>query len=249
MDTHRHHEDGEKPRDCAEGKASKRQRLEPTQTREQLLGSILFRGDTSDICQPKTERIAPPTSLLGRLDAFLPQLALANEKLLSELSSDPTAAERFDIEQFKGDGPYVEMNLGLGVFDVDGIDGTDEASGSEEIRFRPVESEANLSDAAGITSFFQDLEGNVGVEELNGDADDSEEESGDDQGQDNESDGTEEDGDVEGSDEEGDTDTSNDSVDSDSYGGDDHMEDIVLAQTLPHERTPESNTRDGERGT
>ncbi|KAI7865245.1 hypothetical protein BDF14DRAFT_1035266 [Spinellus fusiger] len=59
----------------------------------------------------KTFKVPPPTDILSRLQAFLPQLQQANE----ELTTKDTAA--LDIEQVEEDEPYIEMNLGLGVYE------------------------------------------------------------------------------------------------------------------------------------
>ncbi|CED84304.1 Protein of unknown function DUF4598 [Phaffia rhodozyma] len=60
---------------------------------------------------PTTFSVGPPTELLSRLQAFLPQIASANEALASR------APEDVDIENVgEGESQYVEMDLGLGVF-------------------------------------------------------------------------------------------------------------------------------------
>ncbi|KAG6899866.1 hypothetical protein C0993_006019 [Termitomyces sp. T159_Od127] len=59
--------------------------------------------------------IPPPTDLLSRVQAFLPALEASNALLSSQ---DPT---HIDIEHVDSEsGPYIEMNIGLGVFDVTG---------------------------------------------------------------------------------------------------------------------------------
>ncbi|KAH0589961.1 hypothetical protein J132_06373 [Termitomyces sp. J132] len=62
----------------------------------------------------KPHFIPPPNDLLSRVQAFLPALEASNALLSSQ---DPT---RIDIEHIDAAGPYIEMNLGLGLFDVRG---------------------------------------------------------------------------------------------------------------------------------
>ncbi|KAH9896506.1 hypothetical protein C8Q73DRAFT_780236 [Cubamyces lactineus] len=59
--------------------------------------------------------IAPPMELLSRVQAFLPELAASNAELLRRARENP---ESVDIENIDEDqDQYIEMNLGLGVFD------------------------------------------------------------------------------------------------------------------------------------
>ncbi|TBU28195.1 hypothetical protein BD311DRAFT_758991 [Dichomitus squalens] len=58
---------------------------------------------------------APPLELLSRVQAFLPELAASNAELLRRAKEDPDSV---DIEKFSEDqAQYIEMNLGLGVFE------------------------------------------------------------------------------------------------------------------------------------
>ncbi|KAJ2080849.1 hypothetical protein H4R24_002765 [Coemansia sp. RSA 988] len=64
----------------------------------------------------KTFRVEPPSNLLSRLHDFLPQIAKANEELKEAVASDPS---KVDIENVSPqDSQYIEMDLGLGVFDM-----------------------------------------------------------------------------------------------------------------------------------
>ncbi|KAJ1963770.1 hypothetical protein GGI12_001855 [Dipsacomyces acuminosporus] len=64
----------------------------------------------------KTFRVEPPSALLSRLQAFLPQIAEANKKLEVESAADP---DKLNIENVdENEGRYIEMDLGLGVFDM-----------------------------------------------------------------------------------------------------------------------------------
>ncbi|KAJ2602376.1 hypothetical protein GGF39_000740 [Coemansia sp. RSA 1721] len=78
-----------------------------------ILGSSRPSSDAKD---RKTFRIEPPTDLLSRLNAFLPQIAEANKKLEVAVAEDP---HKLDIENVdKNEEQYIEMDLGLGVFDM-----------------------------------------------------------------------------------------------------------------------------------
>ncbi|KAH9936822.1 uncharacterized protein BXZ73DRAFT_14376, partial [Epithele typhae] len=58
---------------------------------------------------------APPSELLARVQAFLPELAAANVDLLRRAREDPGSV---DIESLEpSQHGYIEMNLGLGVFE------------------------------------------------------------------------------------------------------------------------------------
>ncbi|KAI0655026.1 hypothetical protein C8Q70DRAFT_924703 [Cubamyces menziesii] len=59
--------------------------------------------------------VAPPMELLSRVQAFLPELAASNAELLRRARENP---ESVDIENIDEDQEqYIEMNLGLGVFE------------------------------------------------------------------------------------------------------------------------------------
>ncbi|KAG6859795.1 hypothetical protein C0995_003883 [Termitomyces sp. Mi166 len=63
----------------------------------------------------KRQFIPPPSDLLSRVQAFLPALEASNALLSSQDRS------QIDVEHIDSDsGPYIEMNLGLGLFDVRG---------------------------------------------------------------------------------------------------------------------------------
>ncbi|KAI0328753.1 hypothetical protein GY45DRAFT_1325897 [Cubamyces sp. BRFM 1775] len=68
-----------------------------------------------DFGDRSTHPIAPPMELLSRVQAFLPELAASNADLLRRARENP---ESVDIENIDEDQEqYIEMNLGLGVFD------------------------------------------------------------------------------------------------------------------------------------
>ncbi|KAI8338466.1 hypothetical protein BC941DRAFT_422980 [Chlamydoabsidia padenii] len=71
----------------------------------------------------KTFKIDPNNDILSRVQSFLPQLEAANQQLQT---MDPA---KLDIENVEEDGEqYIEMNLGLGVYDTkpQGTDTTDD---------------------------------------------------------------------------------------------------------------------------
>ncbi|PPQ72996.1 hypothetical protein CVT26_014512 [Gymnopilus dilepis] len=59
--------------------------------------------------------VNPPTELLSRVQAFLPQIEASNALLTQRMQEDPASV---DIEHIsEGSQQYIEMNLGLGVFE------------------------------------------------------------------------------------------------------------------------------------
>ncbi|KAJ3187246.1 hypothetical protein HK101_009421 [Irineochytrium annulatum] len=68
----------------------------------------------------KTEKIDFSSDVLGRLHAFLPQLKEANDDLMWRLNAGELRKEDIDIENVdeEAEAEHIEMNLGLGVFDV-----------------------------------------------------------------------------------------------------------------------------------
>lgn len=69
-----------------------------------------------DFGERKTWAVEPPSELLSRVQAFLPQMEVSNAILTERAEADPQSV---DMEQVEDDAePYIEMNLGLGVFDM-----------------------------------------------------------------------------------------------------------------------------------
>ncbi|KAJ3718629.1 hypothetical protein DFJ43DRAFT_754957 [Lentinula guzmanii] len=61
----------------------------------------------------KTWAVDPPSELLSRVQAFLPQIEASNTILTQRAETDPQSV---DMEQLEDDSErYIEMNLGLGV--------------------------------------------------------------------------------------------------------------------------------------
>ncbi|KAJ3180426.1 hypothetical protein HDU87_001935 [Geranomyces variabilis] len=72
--------------------------------------------------RPKTFKPEPPSALLSRVAAFLPQLSAANADLQTSIAADAALRDRVDIENVdEDDEQYIEMNLGVGVFDTQPI--------------------------------------------------------------------------------------------------------------------------------
>ncbi|KAF8150110.1 hypothetical protein B0H34DRAFT_666655 [Crassisporium funariophilum] len=62
-----------------------------------------------------TFAMEPPSELLSRVQAFLPQIEASNQILAQRAEQDP---DSIDIEHIQeGVNQYIEMNLGLGVFE------------------------------------------------------------------------------------------------------------------------------------
>ncbi|KAJ2879715.1 hypothetical protein H4R27_005145 [Coemansia aciculifera] len=73
-------------------------------------------GSTDAMAARKTFLIEPPSDLLSRLHSFLPQIAIANKQLEADIAEDP---HKLDIENVdENEEQYIEMDLGLGVFDM-----------------------------------------------------------------------------------------------------------------------------------
>ncbi|KAI9318956.1 hypothetical protein BX666DRAFT_1876130 [Dichotomocladium elegans] len=82
--------------------------------------------------KPHMFKVDSTNDILSRVQAFLPQLQSANEELKKK---NP---EALDIEKLDDEkGQYIEMNLGLGVFEekrnADSSNSEDESSDNEEI--------------------------------------------------------------------------------------------------------------------
>ncbi|XP_069013039.1 NOP protein chaperone 1 [Embiotoca jacksoni] len=75
----------------------------------------------------QTERV-PQSSVLQRLQSFLPQMAEANEKLQQQMEEAP--AGHFDIERVEDSDRVVEMDVAL--VELDGSDSDSEGEEEEE---------------------------------------------------------------------------------------------------------------------
>ncbi|XP_029351304.1 NOP protein chaperone 1 [Echeneis naucrates] len=79
--------------------------------------------------RPQTERV-PRSSVLERLQDFLPQLAEANEKLKQQMEEAP--ARHFDIENVEEAQEVIEMDVALGELGEADSTSEDDSSSSEE---------------------------------------------------------------------------------------------------------------------
>ncbi|KAJ3479107.1 hypothetical protein NLI96_g9297 [Meripilus lineatus] len=61
-----------------------------------------------------TYSVDPPSELLSRVKAFLPEISSSNDELTRRAQEDPSSV---DIENVTAGGSYIQMNLGLGVFE------------------------------------------------------------------------------------------------------------------------------------
>ncbi|KAF9458690.1 hypothetical protein BDZ94DRAFT_1270012 [Collybia nuda] len=59
--------------------------------------------------------IQPPSELLSRVQAFLPELEASNNLLVQKAQADPNSVDIEHVDE--GMDQYIEMNLGLGVFE------------------------------------------------------------------------------------------------------------------------------------
>lgn len=67
-----------------------------------------------DFGDRKTFMVPPPSELLSRVEAFLPQFAASTADITRRAQADPDSV---DIEKFGHPGPYIQMKLGLGVYE------------------------------------------------------------------------------------------------------------------------------------
>ncbi|KAI8899152.1 hypothetical protein BC833DRAFT_587054 [Globomyces pollinis-pini] len=88
---------------------------ESKQHTTKFIESLLVDKSTiSKMEKPKIERVMP-SSVLDRLKNFLPELKSSNEKLLNAINKSDYDIEKID----NSDDEHIEMNLDLGVFDVE----------------------------------------------------------------------------------------------------------------------------------
>ncbi|KAM4569659.1 NOP protein chaperone 1 [Odontesthes bonariensis] len=130
--------------------------LDTKKTSSQALLSCGSGGDLSEklLLKPKagrslqTERV-PRSSVLERLQNFLPQMAEANEKLKQQIDEAP--AGRFDIECVEEAERVIEMDVAL----VE-LDGSDSSSEDDE------ETSDSETDNSGVTEETLKLPGRKG---------------------------------------------------------------------------------------
>ncbi|OLY78965.1 hypothetical protein AYI68_g6978 [Smittium mucronatum] len=88
-------------------------KLTPDETQNKEVNNLVPKQN-----EKKTFEIKPPSELLSRIANFLPLLKQENEKLEQSLTSNP---ETLNIENIGEDETqFIEMDLNLGIFDVNG---------------------------------------------------------------------------------------------------------------------------------
>ncbi|KAI9274316.1 hypothetical protein BDA99DRAFT_234746 [Phascolomyces articulosus] len=91
--------------------------------------------------KPKMFKIDPNNDILSRVQSFLPQMQTANEQLKQQ---DPS---KLDIENVQEDeDQYIEMNLGLGVFEQKKKKNENRSSESDDEGEEEEESESDEND-------------------------------------------------------------------------------------------------------
>ncbi|KAK7686524.1 hypothetical protein QCA50_010123 [Cerrena zonata] len=84
----------------------------------QLDSKVSHQGQSTsnsfDFGDRTTFAVDPPSELLSRVQAFLPELAASNAELSRKAKENPHS---IDIENVDDENRYIEMNLGLGVFE------------------------------------------------------------------------------------------------------------------------------------
>ncbi|KAK3841948.1 MAG: hypothetical protein J3R72DRAFT_523999 [Linnemannia gamsii] len=89
-------------------------------SRDELITSLLTGNKTSvpketPVGERKTFKVK--SDLLSRLEDFLPKLKEANDQLDKQMKADPKAVDIENVDEESGE-QYIEMDLGLGVFDL-----------------------------------------------------------------------------------------------------------------------------------
>ncbi|XP_005104152.2 uncharacterized protein C12orf45 homolog [Aplysia californica] len=102
----------------------------------------------------------PQSSVLSRIKDFLPKLSEANQVMSTELSKEPSAADRFNLECIDDDDkePHIEMNLSMVPPEVLTIDESgDEESSSEDEVSNDAEND-NLHNAQSAGALVHDMD-------------------------------------------------------------------------------------------
>lgn len=117
---------------------------------------LLLKPKTSRSLQ--TERV-PRSSVLERLQSFLPQMAEANEKLKQQMEESP--AGRFDIESVEETERVIEMDVALVELSGSDSDSEDEEDSSDS------EEESDSDEESKITEQNLKLPGHKGKKKAN----------------------------------------------------------------------------------
>jgi len=93
------------------------EKLNSTTSSSGFVGNALGMSNVQfDFGERKTWAVEPPSELISRVQAFLPQMEASNVILTQRVEADP---QSIDMEHIEDDAAqYIEMNLGLGVFDM-----------------------------------------------------------------------------------------------------------------------------------
>ncbi|KAG0264730.1 hypothetical protein BG011_006160 [Mortierella polycephala] len=89
-------------------------------SKDELISSLLSGSSTSKPKEtPTGERktFKVQSDLLARLEDFLPKIKEANAQLEQKVKEDPKAVDIENVDEESGE-QYIEMDLGLGVFDM-----------------------------------------------------------------------------------------------------------------------------------
>ncbi|KAF9999597.1 hypothetical protein BGZ80_003474 [Entomortierella chlamydospora] len=90
-------------------------------SKDELISNLLSGNKPSTAAKdvPATERktFKVESNLLARLEDFLPKIKEANAQLDKKLKEDPESVDIENVDEESGE-QYIEMDLGLGVFDL-----------------------------------------------------------------------------------------------------------------------------------
>ncbi|KAI0916572.1 hypothetical protein AcV5_003025 [Taiwanofungus camphoratus] len=104
----------------------------------------------------RTFATEPHRDLLSRVQRFLPQLAASNAELTRRLREDPRS---IDLENIENDEHYIEMNLGLGVFEGRTASGSNSTDGEEDRSSSLLSSESSEQESESESDTDSDTSG------------------------------------------------------------------------------------------
>jgi hypothetical protein len=119
-----------------------------------------------DFGDRSTFSVEPPTELLARVQAFLPQLQASNEDLANRARDDPSSVDIENIDPNQEN--YIQMNLGLGVFEdrsATGVHGDDGEGGSHNSDSE-TSSSSSSSDSTDSDDIEDDSQGDTDSDEM-----------------------------------------------------------------------------------
>ncbi|GJE89552.1 hypothetical protein PsYK624_056550 [Phanerochaete sordida] len=132
-----------------EGEAEREQRMRDIfQQLDSKAGAKSQPGPRSlqlDFGDRSTFMVEPPSELLSRVQAFLPQFAASTDEIARRAQEDPDSV---DIEKLMGEeDKYIQMNLGLGVFEEQGGAQSSSSTGDSDTEMHASETSATSSDS------------------------------------------------------------------------------------------------------